>query len=388
MIMQPYLEKLTDYVDALAAMKEVIIANVVLLGQVPAPTFREQQRSNLFLERLAGFNVDECTADGYQNPIGIIRGSAREKPPIFVVAHMDTLFSEDINHNFAVKRDTISGPGLLDNAVGVGALASLPEIFNRLELKFESDIVLAGVIQSIGKGNLRGIRHLLKTWPTPIRGAVILEGGELGRLSYYSSGMIRAEIKCAGLSASGMEPLFRQNAILVLNEVINQILLLKMPQRPRSRVIFGKITGGHKHGWIAYDATLGFEIQSDSDAMVRQIYEDIKDIVDGVRYERGVELTLNTISNLHAAKLRYGHPLVKSVMEIMKVLELKTVSSPSESELSIFLAHNIPAVTLGISRGKNYHLKGSTMEISPMYKGLAQIIGVIQAIDQGVCDGT
>ena len=385
--MQKHLEKLTEFVDVIASMKEVIITNIVLLGQVPSPTFKEKRRSQLYLERLAGFGVDECTTDGYQNPVGIIRGTSKDKPPIFVVAHMDTLFREDVNHNFTVRRDTISGPGLLDNAVGVGVLASLPEIFKKLALGFESDIVLAGVIQSIGQGNLRGVRHLLKTWPTPIRGAVILEGGDLGRLSYYSSGMIRGEIKCNSVTPVGGDPLFRQNAILVLNEVINQILLLRMPQRPRSRVIFGKIAGGHKHGLIAFNAFLGFEIQSDSDEMVRQIYSDIKDIVNSIRYEQGVELVLDTISNLHAAKLGYGHLLVKSVLDIMETLELKTVSYPSESELSIFLSHNIPAVTLGITRGTDYHLKGSTMEIKPMFKGLAQVVGVIQAIDRGVCDG-
>lgn len=385
--MQDYLEKLTGYVDILASIKEVIITNIVLLGQVPSPTFKERKRSRLFLERLAGFNVDECTTDGYQNPIGIIRGASKDKPPIFIVAHMDTLFKEDVNHNFTVRQDSISGPGLLDNAVGVGVLASLPVIFKKLNLTFESDIVLAGVIQSIGKGNLRGVRHLLKTWPTPIRGAVILEGGELGRLSYYSYGMIRCEIECTVPADSGAEHQFRQNAILVLNEVINQILSLRMPQRPRTRVIFGKVSGGHKHGLIAYDAKLGFEIQSDSDEMVRQVYSDIKDIVSGIQHERGVELKLKTISNLHAATLGYGQPLVKCVVDVMERLGLKIISSPSESELTIFLSHNIPAVTLGVTRGKNYHLEGSTMEINPMFKGIAQIIGVIQAIDNGVCDG-
>jgi acetylornithine deacetylase/succinyl-diaminopimelate desuccinylase-like protein len=385
--MQDYLDKLAGYVDILESIKEVIIANIVLLGQVPSPTFKERRRARLFLERLAGFNVDECTTDGYQNPIGIIRGTSKDKPPIFIVAHMDTLFKEDVNHNFTVRQDSISGPGLLDNAVGVGVLASLPVIFKKLDLTFESDIVMAGVIQSIGKGNLRGIRHLLKTWSTPIRGALILEGGELGRLSYYSYGMIRGEIECNVPAADGTESQFRQNAILVLNEVINQILLLRMPQRPRTRVIFGKISGGHKHGLIAYAATLGFEIQSDSDEMVRQVYHDIRDIVMGIRHEQGVELELKTISNLHAAKLGYGQPLIKCVVGVMERLGLKTVSSPSESELTIFLSHNIPAVTLGITRGKNYHLEGSTMEIHPMFKGIAQIIGVIQAIDSGVCDG-
>jgi acetylornithine deacetylase/succinyl-diaminopimelate desuccinylase-like protein len=385
--MQDYLDRLTEYADILESIKEVIITNIVLLGQVPSPTFKERRRSRLFLERLAGFNVDECTTDGYQNPIGIIRGTSKDKPPIFIVAHMDTVFKEDVNHNFTVRQDSISGPGLLDNAVGVGVLVSLPVIFKKLNLTFESDIVLAGVIQSIGKGNLRGIRHLLKTWSTPIRGGVILEGVELGRLSYYSYGMIRGEIECNVPTDSGSEHQFRQNAILVLNEVINQILLLRMPQRPRTRVIFGKMSGGHKHGLIAYDATLGFEIQSDSDKMVRQVYNDIKDIVTGIRHEQGVDLELKTISNLHAAKLGYGQPLVKSVVEIMGKLGLKTVSSPSESELPIFLSHKIPAVTLGITQGKNYHLEGSTMEISPMFKGIAQVIGVIQAIDNGVCDG-
>ena len=117
--MKNRLDKLTEYVDAIESVKEIIIANIVFLGQVPSPTFKEKRRSQLFLERLAGFNVDECTTDGYQNPIGIIRGTSKDKPPIFVVAHMDTLFKEDVNHNFTVKRDSISGPGLLDNAVGV-----------------------------------------------------------------------------------------------------------------------------------------------------------------------------------------------------------------------------------------------------------------------------
>jgi di/tripeptidase len=78
--------------------------------------------------------------------------------------------------------------------------------------------------------------------------------------------------------------------------------------------------------------------------------------------------------------------LVKSSGAIIESLGLKAISEPSESELSIFLSHNIPAVTLGITRGKNLHLENSTMEIEPMYKGVAQIIGVLMAIDRGVCD--
>ncbi len=384
--MNEFLKNLPAVVDEIKALSDTIITNIVLIGQVPAPTFKEKRRSSLFQERLAEFGVDEVTTDGYRNPIGIIRGTSPEKPPIFVVAHLDTFFEKDIVHNYTIRENTITGPGLLDNSLGVGVLVSLPIIFERLSLRFESDIVLAGPIQSIGKGNLRGIRHLLKTWPTPIRGAICLEGVELGRLNYFADGMIRGEIVCSIPEEKGVMYKFTPNAILILNEVINEILSLRLSQRPRARIVIGKITGGANHGKIAYDATLGFEIRSDSYKMVRSIHNDLKDIVDGIGHENEVGLDMKTISNLKAARLKFNHPLVKNTVEVMKTLGIKPVSKSTESTLSIFLSRKIPAVTLGITHGENYYTHNATMEIEPMFKGIAQIIGILKAIDSGVCD--
>ncbi len=384
--MEQYIKNLPTVFRTIKSLKETIITNIVFMGQTPATTFHEKNRSEIFLKRLATFRVDECSKDDYNNPIGIIRGTSDRKPPIFLVAHMDTIFGSDIDHNYTVKKNTIQGAGILDNSVGIGVLLSLPVILNALELRFESDIVLAGVIQSIGRGNLRGIRHLLKTWPTPIRGAVCIEGAELGRLDYYSNGMVRGEIDCripiTGIRSDSSRP----NAILMLNEAINQILELRLPQKPKANIVFGKISGGFKHGKNAYDASLGFEIQSNSDKMVKSFFRDIKDIVDGLNHENDVEMNIKTISNTSASRLKFNHPLVKSAGVIMKKLDLEPVSQHSESELSIFLSRRVPAITLGVTRGQNCHLKNSKMLIKPMFKGIAQIIGVLIAIDNGVCD--
>ena len=384
--MPPYLKNLAGYVDAIRDIRETIIANIVFLGQIPAPTFHEKRRAIKFMDRLLENDVDECTTDGYQNPIGIIRGKQSELPPIMIVAHLDTTFSKDIDHNYTISETTIRGPGILDNAAGVGVLASLPAIFKQLDLTFQSDIILAGVIQSLGRGNQRGMRHLVKTWPTPIRGAICIEGIELGRLSYYSEGMIRCDITCHIVADKGIEYRFKPNAILVLHELINQILAIRLPQKPRSRIIIGKIEGGLKHGMIALDATLGLEIQSDSVKMVKTIFEDLKDMVTGISHEFGVRMKLETISTVTASRLRYNHPLVKAAGQVMQTLGIDAVGEPSESELSILLSKKIPAVTLGLTYGENYHQPKSQLEIEPMFKGIAQVIGVLQAIDSGVCD--
>jgi acetylornithine deacetylase/succinyl-diaminopimelate desuccinylase-like protein len=386
--MQNYMDKLPQWVEEIKAIKETIISNIVLIGQVPAPTFREKKRANLFLERLAESGVDECTTDGYRNPIGIIRGqSDGRKPPIFLVAHLDTFFDQGTGLNYRVGQDTITGAGLMDNSLGVGVLASLPDILNRLGLRFKSDIVLAGVVQSVRNGNLRGIRHLLKTWSTPIRGGICIEGGELGRLNYFSDGMIRGEIECTIDETEKITHRHQPNAILVLNEVINQILKIRLPQRPRTRIVIGRINGGVDHGANADRARLGFELRSFSDRMVKSIHRDIQDIVSGIGHEDEAELKLNIISHLNATRLAYNHPLVKQSAAVLNKLDIHPVSEPSESALSLFLFRKIPCVTLGITKGRNYYQENATMQIEPMYKGIAQIIGVLMAIDSGVCDG-
>ncbi|MCD6584400.1 MAG: peptidase dimerization domain-containing protein [Desulfobacteraceae bacterium] len=385
--MDTILKRIPAFVDQIKEIQEVIIANILLIGQIPAPTYHEQARTEIFLERLSDAQSDYNATSDYNIPVGIIKGTSDEsRAPIFVVAHLDTFFNADIDHNYIVRKASISGPGILDNSLGVGVLASLPIIFKHLNLQFESDIVLAGVPQSIGKGNLQGIRQLLDTWEGPIRGAVIIEGDELGRLNYYSEGIIRGEITCNVLPANGGEHRYKPNAIIILNKVIDEILAMELPLRPRARVIIGKINGGFKHGVIAYNARLGFEIQSDSEEMVKRMHAEIEDIVDGIRHENHVSLELNIISNLTPATLQYKHPLVKNTVLIMKALGIAPASDSGESELSIFLARKIPAVTLGVTKGKNVHLENASMKIKPMFTGIAQILGVIMAIDSGVCD--
>lgn len=375
-----------DHIDGIQSIMETILTNIVLLGQIPAPTFQEHNRTAALLDRLAEFQVDECTTDGYQNPIGIIHGKSQTQPPIFVVAHLDTPFGTDIDHNYSVTAERISGAGVMDNSIGVGVLTSLPEIFRHLKLEFQSDIVLTGVIQSIGKGNLRGIRHLLKTWSTPIRGAICIESADLGRLSHYSDGMIRGEVACDAQAGPSERRCSRPNAILVINEVIDEILALRLPQRPRTEIVIGTIAGGLKHGAPANEARLGFEIHSDSDEMVKSLYTDILDIIEGLGHVYETGLTLETISNVSAARLAHNHPLVKAVSQIMTSLEVSPVSSPSESELSIFLSRGIPAVTLGITSGERQQERNASARIAPISQGIAQVIATIQAIDKGVCD--
>jgi acetylornithine deacetylase/succinyl-diaminopimelate desuccinylase-like protein len=384
--MKQYLDLLPDFIDQIRTIREIIISNIVLIGQIPAPTFQERQRAAYLIERMADFQVDECTIDDFGNPIGVIRGKTPDVPAIIVAAHLDTFSEMSANLHYEVTDKIIRGTGVSDNSAAVGVLASLPEVFRKLGLVFDADIVLIAPCQSLGRGNLKGIRQFVKYWPAPIRGAICLESVELGRLNYASDGMIRGEIDCSIPVDKRRHRSHPTNAILVVNEVINAILGLRLPQKPRTQIVIGKIAGGFNHGKVAYDANIGFEIRSDSDAMVKALYGDIRDIVSGINKTFDVELKLKPISNLNATRLSYSHPLVKSAARILDRLAVEVACPPSETALSIFLQQQIPAITLGLTRGDSFHQEDAMIEIEPIYKGIAQIPALIMAMDEGACD--
>ena len=388
------LNQIPQLMNLVLAHRERIITNTILIGQIPPISINAKDdevenvntnlRAKMLLERMAELGVDECTTDQAGNPIGVIKGTGESDQSIVIAAHMDTVYHFDQEIHLAIGVNTITGPGIIDNSISLGVLLSIPEILKDLGIKLSCDLVLLGLNESLGDYNLRGIREFLAHWRRPIQAGIILEGAELGRLNYFSRSMTRMEITCSIPMKTGWENKYGNNAILILNEVINSILEIHLPQRPSTQIILGKIRGGIKHGDRALSGVLGLEIESGDDAMVRKISNSIESIVDSLAHEYLADLTIRQLSSVQAAKLEYTHPLVKAAVTILEAMDVKPRVESSESELGIFLSHGIPAVTLGLTHGENYHTLEATVEIEPLSKGIAQIISLIQAVDKGI----
>jgi len=389
--MTDFIEDVSIIENKIASLKDIILTNIVLLGQTPCRPDMDYQRVNyqrakIFMERLSEAGVDECSLDAFDNPRALIKGNGSGKPQMVMVAHMDTSFGNEREYLYTIDDRYISGPGMMDNSLGVGVLMSFPEILRELDLKFESDLVLIGLVESLKESDLKSIREVLSKWTTPIGAALCIEGGELGRLDYFSRGMARAEIDCEIPKEIGGENHQRANAIIVLNEIINSILEIRHPLRPKSEIKLGKIQSGYKHGHIPLSARLGFEIHSDSDEMVEEVYNKISDICRSVSHHSGATIRLRKISSIESANLSYNHPLIRNILSIMERFQIIPQCGSSESELSVFLSQHIAAVTLGITYGENYHKENERALIEPIFKGIAQVVAVLHAIDGGAWD--
>jgi di/tripeptidase len=263
----------------------------------------------------------------------------------------------------------------------VAALTSLPHILKELGIELKSDVVLLGASRSLGRGNLEGLRFFTDNTKLKFGAGICIEGVQLGRLSYSSLGMNRCEIQVTTPEEQDWGSWSLSGAVITLNQIVQQILAIETPEIPKTSIILGSINSGSSYNVPPTRASLRFELRSEEPGMVASIRERIEEIVEQVIAENRVNVSLEVIAQRTPGSIEFSHPFVRSARTIMKELGIKPKVAPSISELSVLLDKGIPSMTLGLTKGDNRHQPDETIQISPIFNGLAQLVATLQSID-------
>jgi len=380
-------EMVSELREALVPMRERLVANLVMIAQIPAPTGGEAARVRFLLYRFTEAGLSDATADDAGNAVGRVVGTGGGRT-ILLASHLDTIFPASQSHDVMVEADRVVGPGVGDNALGAAIVSLMPSVLDHLGIELESDLILLGSTRSLGRGNHAGIRFFLDHVPEKVDFGICVEGIQLGRVNFFSIGTARADITCGIRQLSEPSRSYgSESALVVLNHIINRILGISTPSRPYTRIKMGRMRAGLYYDVEPDHAELGLEIVSHSDEMIDQICGQINDIVAEMSARHAVDAQLDVFFCTRAGGIPFAHPLVKSVLEVMDQLDVEPDQGHSPSELSELIARNVPAVTLGITHGtKSRKAAPDNVLIDPILTGVAQLVGVILAIDEGVCD--
>jgi tripeptide aminopeptidase len=371
--------------DQVVAIKEVLLANAVMIGEIPAPTFSEEHRIAFLRDRFTEAGLEKISIDEMNNAVAVIPGKTG-KQKILISANADSYIEENADHAMMLTSNLISGPGICDNALGLAAIATLPLLIERLGLEFEDDLVLMGETRSLGKGNLEGIRFFLENTQFPIRTGIVVRGVHLGRLSYASLGMFRGEIVVTVDEKKDWKSFGTGGAIAILNRVIARLLEVPLPSQPKTTIILGSIRGGTAFNTEAIRASLKFEVRSEESGRISWIAERFQNIVDELGFETDSTIKLHLVARRKMGGIQYDHPLVKTVREILEQLGTRPKIAPSTGQLSAFVDKGIPALTVGLTRGYDVHEQAERADIDPIFVGLTQLIALLISIDRGICD--
>ncbi len=374
------LKSATGYRDRLGDLRDIVLANAVMCGEIPSPTFHEERLAQFLTDRFTESGL-ESSMDEMGNVSGILPGSIGERN-VLVAAHIDTIWDRSVDHTVTATGESMKAPGLADNSLGAGVIASLPFLLERLDIQLRSNLILLGTTRSLGEGNLEGIRFFLDNTKVPVHGGLCIEGAQLGRLSYSCQGMVRAEVSIKVPEHSTSKSWSSSDAIIALTQVVDRMLSIERPERPKTVILLGSINAGSGYNVPPKSARLRFEVRSEDADIVSKILTQIEEILEEVTALGEAKATLSVIARRDPGDLGFSHPLVRSARAVMEALDLKPEIVPSTSELSALLAKDIPSLTLGLTTADHTHTVEETVHIDPLYSGMAQLVCVLQIIDQ------
>ncbi len=379
------LDDVVRYRKRTRELRELVLANVVMIGEIPSPTFGEAGRMDFLRNRFTESGLESISIDEAGNCTAVLPGSKGERN-ILVAAHADTVYDATVDHTLYVSEDRISGAGVADNSLGLAVMASLPIVLEKLKIKLNSNLVLVGSTRSLGRGDLAGLRFFLDNSKLPINSAICLEGVHIGRLSYSCLGMLRAEITCT-VSPDRQGDGESFGAIAAMNRIVGKMLAIRIPQHPRTSIIMGSLNAGKGYKAPPPSAVLRFEVRSEQLGMVGEILNEIELILAEMNSDPGINATIQILARRRPGGIPFKHPLVQCARSIMDKLDIHPLVAPSVGELSALIARGIPGVTLGITQAGDDDDSASSVMVKPIMTGIAQVIGMLKAIDGGLCDG-
>ena len=249
-------KRIGDLPQALHGLQDVLLANLAMIAEIPAPTFDEGARAVFVQERFAELGYSDCSIDEVGNVAGVLAGSENGADRnILLVAHTDTPVAATVDHTVVVQPDRVTGPSVADNSLGLAVVAAMPAVLERLGLSLRSTVLGLACSRGLGRGNLEGVRFFLEHAKLPLQFGLCVEGVQLGRLSYTSIGMIRGEIACEVPEEYDWTRFGAGGAISTLNDIISRMLEIPTPDRPRTTIVLGRIEGGTSASTVATRAS-------------------------------------------------------------------------------------------------------------------------------------
>ena len=377
--------KIEQYKSTAESLRGIFLADLIRFGEIPAPTFAEEQRIRFLVNRFGEIGLAHISVDTLGNGVGIIEGSEGRRN-LLVLTNADTLVKDPKDQTIEVQSDRLVGPFVGDNSIALAALTTLPLLFERLNLQFKSNIILLATTRCLERGNLEGIKHFLSNSGRSIEAGLCLESVQLGRLNYHCIGVLRGDIHCRVPENYKWAQYGAAGSIIPMSDVINRISQIALPHRPLTTIIMGMIKGGIAYNNVARETVLSFEVRSESLDILNKIKQKITDVINEVGARSGVKITLDVIAQRDAGGLDISHPLVRQATAVLTALGLKPMLYSTTSQLSALRDAKIPGLTVGLTTGeRRYELDeiDESVNIAPLTLGLAQVMGILQAMDEG-----
>jgi tripeptide aminopeptidase len=354
----------------------------VAIQQIPAPTFSEARRAQFVYERFREEGLPDLSLDRTGNVYARLPGSGSALP-LVVSAHLDTVFPADTELAVMRSGDTISGPGIGDNSLGLAGLFFLVWALRspRSGLTgLPGDIWLAANTGEEGLGDLVGMRAVVDRFGEQVQAYLILEGMALGQIYHRGLGVRRYRIDVETGGGHSWVDFGAPSAIHTLAGLVTRLAGIPLPQEPRTSLNVGVISGGTSINTIAAQAYCLVDLRSEDRNTLESLASNVESIVGEANQPGRVRVKATLVGRRPVGALPATHPLVRLAIRCLEVHGVQPRPNIGSTDANLPLSRGLPAVCLGLTSGSGAHTTGEMIETRQLRQGLAQLLDFVKAV--------
>jgi len=351
---------------------QALVADTLALCAVPAPTLEENERA-LFVVRALEQRGATVTRDDTGNVLA--RFGPAEGPAAIVAAHLDTVFAADTPLDPKRDGDTLRGPGVGDNSLGLAGLLNLAARLASRAAPPTHPIVLAATIGEEGAGDLRGARALLAE--VPCDAFVALEGHGLDTIQVagIASARLRATFRGPGGHSWGA----RGTASTL--HVLMEAGAAAIRAAGAAHINIGVAGGGTSINTIAAEASCEIDMRDADDGTLDATRDRVEKALKAAATPSDVTVTLERIGRRPGGTTATDHTLVVAARAARDHAGLDAAEeTASSTDANAAMGQGIPAVSVSLTRGANAHRLDEHVQIAPMEQGLASVQALVDSL--------
>lgn len=378
----------------LRAQHDRFVDEIITLTEIPAPPFKEETRARAYEAMFRDLGLEEVGRDAIGNVTGLRRGRGNG-PCVVVSAHLDTVFPEGTDCTVRREGTRLFAPGVGDDTRGLAALLAYIRALDAAQIETETDILFVGDVGEEGKGDLRGIRHLLTEGPyrDRVQAFFTVDGLELEEITTVAVGSYRYRLSFHGPGGHSLMAFGLVNPSYALGHFLQGMAALQVPEVPRTTFCASVVGGGTSINAIPEEVWVEVDLRSEGQAELEALDAQMHALIDravaaenarGDTAEGAIRAEAQRIGNRPAGRTDHGSRIVQAAFAALPAFGFEATTGASSTDANIPMSLGIPAIRLGSGgTGGRAHSVEEWIDVEPelslrgLTAGLATILGTV-----------
>ena len=377
----------------ISAEHERMIADLIRLTEIEAPSFREDARAQAWMEMAKAHGLEDVAMDAEGNVTAIRRGGGNGAL-VCVAAHLDTVFPAGTNLQVRREGNRLFAPGIGDDTRGLAVLLAWVRALDAAGIRTRADILFVADVGEEGPGDLRGMRHLFLKGPYKDRidAFITVDSPDMDRIATGGIGSRRYRVTFRGPGGHSFSAFGLVNPMYAMARAVDQLARVQVPSAPKTTFSASVTGGGTSINSIPDAVWTDFDLRSASTIELGRLEAEFLTIVAAaVRAENQarsiaagpITAEIKLTGDRPAGSTDPNSDLVRLADAAIRAHGFEPSFEASSTDANIPMSLGIPAIRIGSGgTGERAHSLEEWIDVTPevsiagMTAGLATLLGV------------